>query len=145
MPDGCYRASKVFSLFHHPVALSCPAPPWIPVEDGFPLKACGNDRRGTWREGQEGRREGRTRKREGQEGRRREGRKGRSLSVMPGIHAKSRLALKSRAWRGLAWDWSSAIQDKNQHFFGIYAQNDVLQRGLNAGTFKKLEKTEFPY
>ena len=24
-------------------------------------------------------------------------------------------------------------------------EHDVLQRGLNAGTFKKLEKTEFPY
>ena len=39
MPDGCYRASSILSL---PIIL----PPWIPVEDGFPLKTCGNDRRG---------------------------------------------------------------------------------------------------
>ena len=65
MPDGCYRASRVLSL---------------PVEDGFPLKTCGNDKReesgrtgGGRREGQKGRgerrkgvREGRKRVREGQ-------------------------------------------------------------------------------
>ena len=39
MPDGGYRASSVFSLL---VILL----PWIPVEDGFPLKTCGNDRGG---------------------------------------------------------------------------------------------------
>ena len=39
MPDGCYRASSILSL---PIIL----PPWIPVEDGFPLKTCGNDRKG---------------------------------------------------------------------------------------------------
>ena len=46
MPDGFYRASSVFSLPHHPVRLVMPAPSRISSEDGFPLKTCGNDRRG---------------------------------------------------------------------------------------------------
>ena len=54
MPDGFYRASSVFSLPHHPVRPGMPAPPWISSEDGFPLKTCGNDRKGGRREGREG-------------------------------------------------------------------------------------------
>ena len=70
MPDGSpitnvgdkrNRASSVLSLACYSVRLVLPVS-WISPEDGFPLKTCGNDRRGL-REGQEGRaagREGRT-------------------------------------------------------------------------------------
>ena len=39
MPDSGNRAPSILFL---PVIL----PPWIPIEDGFPLKTCGNNRRG---------------------------------------------------------------------------------------------------
>ena len=41
-------------LPRHPVRPVMPAPPWISSEDGFPLKTCGNDRKGGRREGREG-------------------------------------------------------------------------------------------
>ena len=50
IPDIFNRESSGLSFSRHPVRTVIPVPilvsrfPWIPVEDGFPLKTCGNDR-----------------------------------------------------------------------------------------------------
>ena len=86
MPDGFYRASSVLSS---PASRTpCHArPPWISSEDGFPLKTCGNDRRGNGKDGREttegrGRGSGNDRRGDWQAGREREtagGREGGNL------------------------------------------------------------------
>ena len=89
MPDGCYRASSVFSSPSS--GTSCHArPPWISSEDGFPLKTCGNDRRGNGKDGREttegrGRGSGNDRRGDWRAGRERETAEGQE-GELAGIH-----------------------------------------------------------
>ena len=90
MPDGFYRASSVLSS---PASRTpCHArPPWISSEDGFPLKTCGNDRRGNGKDGREttegrGRGSGNDRRGDWRAGRERETAGGRE-GDLAGIHS----------------------------------------------------------
>ena len=95
MPDGFYRASSVFSSPSS--GTSCHArPPWISSEDGFPLKTCGNDRRGNGKDGREttegrGRGSGNDRRGDWRAGRKRETAGGREGGTL----RKSILRMKS--------------------------------------------------
>ena len=95
MPDVCNRASSILSSPSS--GTPCHARlPWISSEDGFPLKTCGNDRKGGRQEGR--RREGREGRRwEGQKGRQREGQKGRRWEGQKG---RQREGQEGRRWEG---------------------------------------------